>query len=198
MWHRNAGDGNAQRIKDGGAPTWSWGSVTGPIYYSDRILPSDSDLQILDIRTSEEKSPVLVIRGHLVHVKLEDPYSDTVSLGPDDDLRVEWDSEGLQTKSNKISPYFLVFEADDGGPFGLLLNADRNDPTGQQFRRIGYVHGHSISKWRRSWGSGGWASSADSSPSDSSGGIWEDAGKEGAREWVDEIFKGEPVTFKLI
>ncbi|KAF5702828.1 hypothetical protein FGLOB1_9414 [Fusarium globosum] len=198
LWHRNAGDGNAQRINDGGAPTWSWGFVTGPIYYSDRILPSDSDLQILDIITSEEKSPVLVIRGHLVNVKLEDPYSDTVSLGPDDDLRVEWDSEGLQTKSNKISPYFLVFEADDGGPFGLLLNADRNDPTGQQFRRVGYVHGHSISKWRRSWGSGGWASSPDSSASDTSGGIWADAGKEGAREWVDEIFKSEPVTFELI
>ncbi|KAG5794601.1 hypothetical protein H9Q69_006363 [Fusarium xylarioides] len=197
LWYRNAADGNNRRIKDGGAPTWSWGSVTEPIYYSDRIIPSDSNLQILDIITSEEEPPVLVIRGHLVNVKLEDPYGDTVSLGPDDDLRVEWDCGGGRTKSNKKSRYFLVFEADDGGPFGLLLNVDRNDPTGQQFRRVGYVHGHSISKWRRSWGSGGWASSP-SSASDTSGGIWEDAGKEGAREWVDEIFKGEPVTFRLI
>ncbi|KAF5985533.1 het domain-containing protein [Fusarium coicis] len=197
LWHKNAGDGNSHRIKDGGAPTWSWGSVTGPIYYSDRITPSDSNLQILDIITSEEKPPVLVIRGHLVNVKLDDPYSDTVSLGPDDNLRVEWDCGRGRTKSNKISRYFLVFEADDGGPFGLLLNLDRDDPTEQQFRRVGYVHGHSISKWRRSWGSGGWASSP-SEASDNSGGIWEDAGKEGAREWVEEIFKGEPVTFRLI
>ncbi|KAF5626206.1 het domain protein [Fusarium sp. NRRL 52700] len=197
LWYRNAADGNGRRIKDGGAPTWSWASVTGPIYYSDRIIPSDSNLQILDIITSEEQPPALVIRGHLVNVKLEDPYSNTVSLGPDDDLRVEWDSEG-RTKSKKIPRYFLVFEADDGGPFGLLLNADRTDPTGQQFQRVGYVHGHSISKWRRSWCSGGWASSPGSSTSDTSGGIWEDAGKEGAREWVDEIFKGEPVTLRLI
>ncbi|KAF5641742.1 het domain protein [Fusarium tjaetaba] len=197
LWHKNAGDGNSHRIKDGGAPTWSWASVTGPIYYSDRITPSDSNLQILDIVASEEKPPGLVIRGHLVNVKLDDPYSDTVSLGPDDDLRVEWDCGGGRTKSNKISRYFLVFEADDGGPFGLLLNLDRDDPSRQQFRRVGYVHGHSISKWRRSWGSGGWASSP-SEASDTSGGIWEDAGKEGAREWVDGIFKGEPVTFRLI
>lgn len=197
LWHKDAGDGNSHRIKDGGAPTWSWASVTGPIYYSDRITPSDSNLQILDIIASEEKPPMLVIRGHLVNVKLDDPYSDTVSLGPDDDLRVEWDCGGGKTKSNKVSRYFLVFEADDGGPFGLLLNLNRNDPTEQQFRRVGYVHGHSISKWRRSWGSGGWAFSP-SEASDTSGGIWEDAGKEGAREWVDEIFKGEPVTFRLI
>ncbi|KAF5981410.1 hypothetical protein FBULB1_4807 [Fusarium bulbicola] len=198
LWYRNGGDGDGHRIKNGGAPTWSWGSVTEPIHYSERIIPSDSNLQILDIITSEGQPPVLVIRGHLVNVKLEDPYSNIVSLGPDDDLRVEWDCAGDQTNSSKLSRYFLVYEADDGGPFGLLLNVDRDDPTGQQFRRVGYVHGHSISKWRRSWGSGGWASSQGSSASDTSGGMWEDAGKEGAREWVDEIFKGEPVTFRLI
>ncbi|KAF5540851.1 het domain-containing protein [Fusarium mexicanum] len=198
LWYRNGGDGDGHRIENGGVPTWSWGSVTEPIYYSERIIPSDSNLQILDIITSEGQPPVLVVRGHLVNVKLEDPYSNIVSLGPDDDLRVEWDCAGDQTNSSKLSRYFLVYEADDGGPFGLLLNVDRDDPTGQQFRRVGYVHGHSISKWRRSWGSGGWASSQGSSASDTSGGIWEDAGKEGAREWVDEIFKGEPVTFRLI
>ncbi|KAF5252327.1 hypothetical protein FANTH_2627 [Fusarium anthophilum] len=198
LWYRNGGDGDGHRIKNGGAPTWSWGSVTEPIYYSERIIPSDSNLQILDIITSEEQPPVLVIRGHLVNVKLEDPYSNTVSLGPDDDLRVEWDCAADQTKSSKLSRYFLVYEADDGGPFGLLLSVDQNDPMGQQFRRVGYVHGHSISKWRRSWGSGGWVSSQGSSASDTSGGMWEDAGKEGAREWVDEIFKGEPVTFRLM
>ncbi|KAG7435052.1 hypothetical protein Forpi1262_v004798 [Fusarium oxysporum f. sp. raphani] len=198
LWYRNAADGNNRRIKDGGAPTWSWGSVTGPIYYTDRVTPSDSNLQILDIITSEEQAPVLVVRGHLVKVKLDDPYSDNVSLGPDDELRVEWDCVGGLPKSNKTSQYFLVFEADDGGPFGLLLNVDRTDPPAQQFRRVGYVHGHSISNWRRSWGSGGWVSSPASSASDTSGGIWEDASKDGAREWVDEIFKGEPTTFRLI
>ncbi|RKL02350.1 hypothetical protein BFJ71_g4800 [Fusarium oxysporum] len=198
LWYRNAADGNNRRIKDGGAPTWSWGSVTGPIYYTDRVTPSDSNLQILDIITSEEQAPVLVVRGHLVKVKLDDPYSDNVSLGPDDELRVEWDCVGGLPKSNKTSQYFLVYEADDGGPFGLLLNVDRTDPPAQQFRRVGYVHGHSISKWRRSWGSGGWVSSPASSASDTSGGIWEDASRDGAREWVDEIFKGEPTTFRLI
>ncbi|KAH7212095.1 heterokaryon incompatibility protein-domain-containing protein [Fusarium oxysporum] len=198
LWYRNAADGNNRRIKDGGAPTWSWGSVTGPIYYTDRVTPIDSNLQILDIITSEEQAPVLVIRGHLVKVELDDPYSDNVSLGPDDELRVEWDCAGDLPKFNKISLYFLVFEADDGGPFGLLLSVDRTDPTGQQFRRVGYVHGHSISKWRRSWGSGGWVSSPASSASDTSGGIWEDASRDGAREWVDEIFDGEPTTFRLI
>ncbi|KAF4959084.1 hypothetical protein FGADI_1962 [Fusarium gaditjirri] len=197
LWHRNAGDGNNKIVKGGSAPTWSWGSVTGPIYYTDRITPSDSNLQILGIITSEEQPPVLVIRGHLVKVKLESSYSDTVSLGPEDELRVEWDCEGL-VRSEKIARYFLVFEADDGGPFGLLLNADRRDPSAQKFRRAGYIHGHSISKWRRSWGSGGWAPSPTSSVFDTSGGIWEDASRDGARAWVDEVFKGEPTTFRLI
>ncbi|KAF4333464.1 het domain protein [Fusarium beomiforme] len=198
LWHRNAGDLVNRRIKKGGAPTWSWASITGPVEYRDRITPSDSELEILDIITSEDRAPVLVIRGHLVKVKLEYPDTSTVSLGPDDELTMVWDCERDIPTFKKIFRYFLVFGADDGGPFGLLLSVDPTNQPGKQFRRIGYIPGDSISKWRRSWGSGGWVSSVANSVSESSDDIWEDSKGDGAREWVKEIFQGEPTTFRLV
>jgi hypothetical protein len=198
LWHRNARDSYNQRIKDRGAPTWSWASVTGPVYYRDRITPKDSDLKVLEFITNEEQAPVLVIRGHLVKVEIDYRDSNTVSLGPDDELRVVWDCVGDLSTFSKIFRYFLVFGTDDGGPFGLLVNVDRTNQSGKEFRRVGYIPGYSIPKLRRSWCSGGWVSSPDNSVSELSGGMWEDAMRAGAKEWVNEIFQGEPTTFRLI
>ncbi|RGP66177.1 hypothetical protein FSPOR_6797 [Fusarium sporotrichioides] len=198
LWYRNPGDGMNERIADGGAPTWSWASVTGPVYYTNKITPNNSQLKILDIIISEKQVPVIHIRGYLITVDLDYHKRNSVTLSPDDELTVIWDCERELAVYNKIIRYLLVFGADDHGPFGLLLAADRTYQEGKQFRRVGYVPGYSVSKWRRSWCSGGWVSPAADSVCEFSDDVWEKASRDGAKEWVEKIFEGEATTFRLI
>ncbi|KAF4453693.1 hypothetical protein F53441_3702 [Fusarium austroafricanum] len=284
LWHMYiaGGDLPCDRIKDGGAPTWSWASIDGEVYYSDYPTPEDSELAILDILISKGKAPALLLRGHLVKVEFKPHDMSTVLLGPDDELQVVWDEERDLEAFKQISKYFLVFGGNADGPFGLLLAADTSSPSNNQFQRIGFIPGYGVSRWRRSWDSGGWydyekgvqssestgayspsggsedgnsgyrgkvlgkvreykeklssllsrkgratsssspsssprpsrasstegsdhraddrgeASSEESSEDEASGGIWEDANRDGAREWVNEIFQGEATTFRLI
>ncbi|KAM5383361.1 hypothetical protein ACJZ2D_002054 [Fusarium nematophilum] len=200
LWYISRGGRPSDRIVDGGAPTWSWASVTGAAIYDTRPAAEDSELAVLDVITGERSAPVLLVRGHLVKVELADTMFDspTVRLGPDDELATVWDVEGSGNEFKHTC--FLVFGADGNGPFGLLLAAEQPGHSSKQFRRIGYVPGYRVSRWRRSWGSGGWNSGEDSDEyiSEVSDDIWEEANRDGSMAWVEEVFQGEATTFKMI
>ncbi|KAM6508065.1 hypothetical protein FSOLCH5_013264 [Fusarium solani] len=202
MWHIPRSGRPSNRIVDGGAPTWSWASLTGEAAYDTKRLAKDSDLAILDVITGEEDPPTLLVRGHLVEVELSDSVwgNPRVFLGPDDELAILWDVHGLGKKFAR--PYFLVCGADGNGPFGLLLVAGLSADTSKEFRRVGYIPGYRIMRRRRSWWSGGWVSHdesvSDESVDEVSDEAWEQANEAGAVEWAKEIFQGEATTFKII
>ncbi|KAH7176240.1 heterokaryon incompatibility protein-domain-containing protein [Dactylonectria macrodidyma] len=200
LWYISRDGRPSDRIVDGGAPTWSWASVTGAAIYDTRPVAEDSELAVLDVITGEGDAPALLVRGHLVKVELADTAFDSpmVLLGPDDELATVWDVKGSGKEFKHT--YFLVFGADGKGPFGLLLAAEPPGHSGTQFRRIGYVPGYRVSRWRRSWGSGGWNSGEDSDEyiSEVSDDIWEEANRDGSMVWIEEVFQGEVVTFKMI
>ncbi|UPK91972.1 hypothetical protein LCI18_002907 [Fusarium solani-melongenae] len=202
MWHIPRNGRSSNRIVDGGAPTWSWASLTGEAVYDTRQLAKDSDLAILDVITGEGSPPTLLVRGHLVEVELPDSLwgNPRVFLGPDDELAILWDVHGLGKKF--AHPYFLVCGADGNGPFGLLLVAGLSVDTSKQFRRVGYIPGYRITRRRRSWWSGGWVSHGESVSDESvdvvSDETWDQANEAGAVEWAKEVFQGEATTFRII
>ncbi|KAI8725699.1 HET domain-containing protein [Fusarium sp. LHS14.1] len=202
MWHIPRSGRPSDRIVNGGAPTWSWASVTGEAAYNTKKLAEDSDLAILDVITGKGNPPTLLVRGHLVEVELSDSVwgNPRAYLGPDDELAVLWDVHGLGKKF--AHPFFLVCGADGNGPFGLLLVAGLSADTSKQFRRVGYIPGYRITTRRRSWWSGGWVSQgesvSDESVEEMSDEMWEQANEAGAVEWAKEVFMGEDTTFKII
>lgn len=202
MWHISRFETPSHRIVDGGAPTWSWASVTGDAVYDTKQVAEDSDLAILDIITGEGTPPTLLVRGHLVKLELMDSLFGLprVFIGPDDELAILWD---VHARGKKFAhPYFLVCGADGNGPFGLLLVSGLSPDLSKQFRRVGYIPGYRITRRRRSWWSGGWVSSdesvTDESVDEVSDDAWKEANEAGAVEWTKEIFQGEATTFKII
>ncbi|KAL2759324.1 hypothetical protein ACRALDRAFT_1028170 [Sodiomyces alcalophilus JCM 7366] len=174
-------------IVGGGAPTWSWASVTGSItYLANHRTDMDPGLSVLDVSESENGTspPVLSIKGHLVRVELGDEWSHAHSMAmptPDIKLAIMWDvsdsrervedQADVETKAGALY-YFLVFgsSANGNGPFGLLLyrvqkeqqdGSEERSEENVPFRRVGYIQGYRAARRIRRWGSGGWDSGSD-------------------------------------
>ncbi|ROT43781.1 HET-domain-containing protein [Sodiomyces alkalinus F11] len=223
----NALGKTSRRIVGGGAPTWSWASVTGSITYHIKSgAEMDPGLSVLDVGVSAEglrTSPVLSIRGHLIKVDLGTPWSHNMANAtPDIGLTVVRDvlnmTEDIEDLAKASCHYGLIFgsSAKGNGPFGLLLRGggDQNlissgQPDGSRssgvnmktpFRRIGYVQGYRAARRIRRWGSGGWDSDSDDFFDENDHGpVFTPGGMkdEKRQRWLEGVLQGETTTLKI-
>ncbi|KAH7133902.1 heterokaryon incompatibility protein-domain-containing protein [Dactylonectria macrodidyma] len=207
LWQSSLSGKPSRRIAHGGAPTWSWASVTGAVMYGAKS-ETGSELAVLDVILADGDPPVLAIEGHLIKVELENSWSDRNGVAiPDPSIRlaVIWDV--CRDDRELGEAYFLMFgsNADGNGPFGLLLCAENRYNSQKPLRRIGYIQGYRAMRRHRRWGSGGWDSGEDSildgddNPSLPSTGPVANTNREHLRaEWLRKISQGKTTTLQLL
>ncbi|KAK4450768.1 het domain-protein [Podospora aff. communis PSN243] len=148
--------GSSHRLFKGSAPSWSWASVTGPVYWHEGV------------EAAVESNPVPEFCVKDVYFDSEGAPSSIVGMvdstclplgGPRDvNLAVSWDCgtihKAMLDAKDQGGLCFLVFGIRPAGrgPFGLVLKLE----SGGLYSRMGFVSGYRVERRRQSWGSDGW------------------------------------------
>lgn len=207
LWHVTPISRGSARIPGKGTPTWSWGSVTGPVTYNLKHEVGDIGLSVLNIVPAGENSQALRISGHLLSVSLHNTWSDQDSVArprSDINLAIICDFHGGTDKyPSNYDYYFLMFGSSKrgNGPFGLLLSSCLEPGSDEAyFQRVGYIEGYRHARRLRRWNSGGWDFEENENLLESS----RDENDETAvatqirEKWVGEVLSGETKLLTLL
>jgi len=189
------------------APTWSWTSITGPVYYDEAVETlvengPPKGFSVIDVAVDSTGAPtVLVGSGCLVEMAMHSDYSPfrkvlrPVGAPVDIELAVAWDytapyqNHGAETVE-EATFVFAMFGIRPGrkGPYGILLR-----PFGQegQFQRAGYVSGYRQETRHRRWGSDGWLEEqVEPQQGEGASWVWE--------EWAREVLGSQQRRVEIV
>ncbi|KAK0627527.1 heterokaryon incompatibility protein-domain-containing protein [Immersiella caudata] len=204
LW-RTEESGKSHRLPEGSAPSWSWASVTGPVYYHEGVetaMESDQgrEFGVDDVHFDSDRAPSAIIGdGCVLQLRMSFDWIGKWVVrplnGPEDmNLSVSWDcstsnpamwdydklDEAMLDGNGQDELFFLVFglRPSGTGPFGLVLKLESEGT----YSRVGFVSGFRGEQRRQSWGSDGWHYEEPQSPDQ---GIQTDEQK-GWEAWIRE------------
>jgi hypothetical protein len=168
LW-RTEEPGGSHRLPNVSAPSWSWASVTGPVYYHEGVEAAmesgpSPEFCVEGVYFDSEGAPSVIIGdGCVLQLQIFFDWTGKWTVQPlsgpgDMNLAVSWDCgtihKAMLDAKDQRGLCFLVFgiRSSGKGPFGLVLKLESEGA----YSRMGFISGYRGERRRQSWGSDGW------------------------------------------